>query len=80
MDCQMPMMDGYEASRAIRALTGEARTVPIIALTANALEGDRERCLAAGMDDYLTKPLKRERLRTALEQWLPAAQREPTLL
>jgi PAS domain S-box-containing protein len=80
MDCQMPVMDGYEASRAIRALTGEARTVPIIALTANALEGDRERCLAAGMDDYLTKPLKRERLRTALEQWLPAAQREPTLL
>jgi two-component system sensor histidine kinase/response regulator len=80
MDCQMPVMDGYEASRAIRALKGEARTVPIIALTANALEGDRERCLAAGMDDYLTKPLKRERLRTALEQWLPAAQREATTL
>jgi len=81
MDCQMPVMDGYEASRAIRALRTEARSVPIIALTANALEGDRERCLAAGMNDYLTKPLKRERLRTALEQWLPVAQREvPTLL
>jgi len=80
MDCQMPVMDGYEASRAIRALTGDARSVPIIALTANALEGDRERCLAAGMDDYLTKPLKRERLRTALEQWLPMAQREATTL
>jgi len=81
MDCQMPVMDGYEASRAIRALKTEARNVPIIALTANALEGDRERCLAAGMNDYLTKPLKRERLRTALEQWLPVAQREaPTLL
>ena len=80
MDCQMPVMDGYEASRAIRALKTEARHVPIIALTANALEGDRERCLAAGMDDYLTKPLKRERLRTALEQWLPVAQREATTL
>jgi CheY-like chemotaxis protein len=80
MDCQMPVMDGYEASRAIRALSGEARHVPIIALTANALEGDRERCLAAGMNDYLTKPLKRERLRTALEQWLPVAQREATTL
>jgi two-component system sensor histidine kinase/response regulator len=80
MDCQMPVMDGYEASRAIRALKTEARNVPIIALTANALEGDRERCLAAGMNDYLTKPLKRERLRTALEQWLPAGQREATTL
>jgi PAS domain S-box-containing protein len=80
MDCQMPVMDGYEASRAIRALRTEARNVPIIALTANALEGDRERCLAAGMNDYLTKPLKRERLRTALEQWLPVAQREATTL
>lgn len=80
MDIQMPVMDGYEASRAIRALKTEARNVPIIALTANALEGDRERCLAAGMNDYLTKPLKRERLRTALEQWLPMAQREATTL
>jgi PAS domain S-box-containing protein len=80
MDCQMPVMDGYEAARAIRALGPDARDVPIIALTANALEGDRERCLAAGMNDYLTKPLKRERLRTALEQWLPMAQREATTL
>jgi two-component system sensor histidine kinase/response regulator len=80
MDCQMPVMDGYEAARAIRALGPGVRDVPIIALTANALEGDRERCLAAGMNDYLTKPLKRERLRTALEQWLPVAQREATTL
>jgi signal transduction histidine kinase/ActR/RegA family two-component response regulator len=80
MDCQMPVMDGYEASRAIRALKSGAREVPIIALTANALEGDRERCLAAGMNDYLTKPLKRERLRAALEQWLRTAQREAATL
>jgi signal transduction histidine kinase/ActR/RegA family two-component response regulator len=80
MDCQMPVMDGYEASRAIRKLGPDARSVPIVALTANALEGDRERCLAAGMNDYLTKPLKRERLRTAIEQWLPEAQREAAAL
>jgi CheY-like chemotaxis protein len=80
MDCQMPVMDGYEAARAIRALGADARHVPIVALTANALEGDRERCLAAGMNDYLTKPLKRERLRTALEQWLPAQREAATLL
>ena len=80
MDCQMPVMDGYEASRAIRALGPDARNVPIIALTANALEGDRERCLAAGMNDYLTKPLKRERLRAALEQWLPVQREAATLL
>ena len=80
MDCQMPVMDGYAAARAIRALGPDARDVPIIALTANALEGDRERCLAAGMNDYLTKPLKRERLRTALEQWLPVQREAATLL
>jgi CheY-like chemotaxis protein len=57
-----------------------AQRAPIIALTAHATPDDRERCLAAGMNDYLTKPLKRERLRTALEQWLPVAQREATTL
>jgi CheY-like chemotaxis protein len=80
MDCQMPVMDGYEASRAIRGLGPDLNAVPIIALTANALEGDRDRCLAAGMNDYLTKPLKRDRLRAALEQWLAAAQREAATL
>jgi PAS domain S-box-containing protein len=72
MDCQMPVMDGYEATRAIRdwerATTG--KRVPIIAMTANALSGDRARCISAGMDDHLAKPFKREAVGTALAKWL----------
>ncbi len=68
MDCQMPEMDGWEATRQIRS-AGRARPVPIVALTAGALPGDRERCLASGMDDYLAKPFRREDLETVLERF-----------
>jgi two-component system, sensor histidine kinase and response regulator len=102
MDCQMPIVDGFEATRLIREnerrqwsmangqSTGEdvnkssapltndrlpmaCSHIPIIAVTANAMRGDRERCLAAGMDDYLTKPLRKEDLKGALDRWLPAS-------
>jgi CheY-like chemotaxis protein len=70
MDCLMPQMDGFEATRAIRAAeVGTVRHVPIVALTANAMQRDREECLAAGMDDYLTKPFTKQALTTALERW-----------
>ncbi|MDX2322192.1 MAG: ATP-binding protein [Moritella sp.] len=73
MDCQMPIMDGYEAATLIRSSQTEINhQVPIIAMTANAMQGDREKCLAAGMDDYVTKPISPETLSKALSTWLPS--------
>jgi CheY-like chemotaxis protein/HPt (histidine-containing phosphotransfer) domain-containing protein len=72
MDCQMPNLDGYEATGRIRAGEPAGRHVPIVAMTAHAIEGDRERCLRAGMDDYLSKPLRAEELDAVLERWLAA--------
>jgi PAS domain S-box-containing protein len=69
MDCQMPEMDGFTASRTFRTREGRGRRTPIVAMTANALKGDREACLAAGMDDYVAKPARPEDLALLLERW-----------
>ena len=78
MDCQMPELDGFEATRRIRRLSGTCATVPIVALTANAMQGDRERCLEVGMNDYVAKPVDAGRLAAALQRFLPASR--PALL
>ncbi|MFN2527382.1 MAG: response regulator [Candidatus Baltobacteraceae bacterium] len=77
MDCQMPVVDGFEATRVIRRNeTQTGKHVPIVAMTANAMEGDREMCLAAGMDDYIAKPVQMHTLRTVLERWTPEREAE----
>jgi hypothetical protein len=73
MDCQMPVMDGLAAARAIRKSEGAGTHVPIVALTGNAMPGDREACVAAGMDDYLAKPFSLSALRAMVDKWVKAA-------
>ena len=77
MDCQMPELDGYAAATEIRRRQNGGPRIPIVAMTASAMQGERDRCLAAGMDDYVTKPIDRRRLQEVLDQWLGAAVPEP---
>jgi two-component system sensor histidine kinase/response regulator len=79
MDCQMPVMDGYEATVAIRRLPdGRGAGLPIVALTANAMRGDREKCTGVGMDGFLAKPFTLAELHATLQRWLPRAEQAPS--
>jgi diguanylate cyclase (GGDEF)-like protein len=79
MDCQMPEMDGYQATAQIRGLEKGRARIPIIAMTANVQDGDSEKCLGSGMDDYMAKPLKLDTLRDKLQRWLAIAEATPSV-
>lgn len=78
MDCHMPVMDGFDATKAIRARNGHSARIPIIAMTAGALDEDRERCFAAGMDDYISKPVDLAKLAEVLARWVPQQEQTST--
>jgi len=80
MDCQLPGLDGYETTRRLRRLETNGRRTPVGAVTANTGEGEREKCLAAGMDDYLAKPLRLEALRSILSRLLALSADTPSAL
>jgi signal transduction histidine kinase/ActR/RegA family two-component response regulator len=77
MDCQMPVMDGYEATTAIRSSGRDWAAIPILAVTANALAGEREKCLGVGMNDYMAKPINKEKLAAMIERWCPLRREAP---
>jgi CheY-like chemotaxis protein len=77
MDCQMPVMDGYQATREIRKRETEGTHLPIVAMTANTWDDEKERCLAAGMDDYITKPIRMEALIKVIQRWIGSTSGSP---